>query len=60
MCIITGYVGTKQAAPILIDMVRKAEGLDGGHYTGMATIHDGVIHGTSATEYLIYPTESKS
>lgn len=44
MCIITGYVGNKQAAPILIDMMRKAEGLDGGHYTGIATIHDGVIH----------------
>jgi len=44
MCIISGYVGTKQAAPILIDMMRKEEGLDGGHYTGIATIHKGTIH----------------
>lgn len=44
MCIISGYVGTKQAAPILIDMMRKEEGLDGGHYTGIATLHEGRIH----------------
>lgn len=44
MCNIAGYVGTKQAAPILIDMLRKQEGLDAGYYTGIATIHEGKIH----------------
>lgn len=52
MCIITGYVGSKQAAPILIDMMRKAEGLDGGHYTGIATIHDGIMHYRKLEGYL--------
>lgn len=44
MCNIAGYVGTKPAAPILIDMMRKQEGLDAGFYTGIATIHEGKIH----------------
>ena len=43
MCNIAGYVGTKPAAPILIDMMRKQEGLDAGVYTGIATIHEGKI-----------------
>lgn len=41
MCNIAGYVGTKQAAPILVEMLRKQEGWDSGYYTGIATIHDG-------------------
>ena len=44
MCNIAGYVGQKQAAPILIDMIRQQEGLAGGFYTGLATIHEGKIH----------------
>lgn len=44
MCNIAGYVGTKPAAPILIDMMRKQEGLDAGVYTGIATIHEGKIY----------------
>lgn len=44
MCNIAGYVGTKPAAPILIDMMRKQEGLDAGFYTGIATIHEGKIY----------------
>ena len=44
MCNIAGYVGKKQAAPILIEMMRKQEGLDGGFYTGIATIHEGKIY----------------
>ena len=44
MCNIAGYIGTKQAAPILIDMLRNQEGLDAGYYTGIATIHEGKIH----------------
>lgn len=44
MCNIAGYVGERQAAPILIDMMRKQEGLDAGFYTGIATIHEGKIY----------------
>lgn len=44
MCNIAGYVGTKRAAPILIDMIKREEGLDGGFYTGIATIHEGKIY----------------
>ena len=44
MCNIAGYVGTKPAAPILIEMLRKQEGLDAGCYTGIATIHEGKIY----------------
>lgn len=44
MCNIAGYVGTRTAAPILIDMMRKQEGLDAGFYTGIATIHEGKIY----------------
>lgn len=44
MCNIAGYVGTKRAAPILIEMLKREEGLDGGFYTGIATIHEGKIY----------------
>lgn len=44
MCTIAGYNGTKQAAPILIDMMRKLEGMHSGFYTGIATIHEGKVH----------------
>ena len=44
MCNIAGYVGTKQAAPILIEMMLRQEGWGGGFYTGLATIHEGKIH----------------
>lgn len=44
MCNIAGYVGTRQAAPILIGMLRQQEGLDAGFYTGIATLHQGKIH----------------
>ncbi len=44
MCNIAGYVGTKSAAPILIEMMRQQEGLDAGVYTGIATIHEGKIY----------------
>ncbi len=44
MCNIAGYVGNKQAAPILIEMMRSQEGLDAGCYTGMATIDNGKIY----------------
>lgn len=44
MCNIAGYVGTKQAAPIVLNMLRRQEGLDCGHYTGLATIDNGKLY----------------
>lgn len=43
MCIL-GYNGTKPAAPLLIEMLRRTEGMDAGCYTGIATLHEGKIH----------------
>lgn len=40
MCNIAGYVGRREAAPILIEMMRREQGFGGGYYTGM-TVHDG-------------------
>ena len=44
MCNIAGYVGSEQAAPILLEMIEAQEGLAGGYYTGIATIDEGRIH----------------
>ena len=44
MCNIAGYVGTKQAAPIIVEMLRKQEGWDSGYYTGIGTICDGEFY----------------
>ena len=44
MCNIAGYVGTRPAAPILIEMMLREEGLAGGYYTGIATIHEGKLY----------------
>lgn len=44
MCNIAGYTGTKPAAPILIEMMRRQEGLCGGYYSGIATVHEGKIY----------------
>ena len=44
MCNIAGYVGTRRAAPILIEMLRVQEGLNAGFYTGITTIHEGKIY----------------
>ena len=43
MCNIAGYIGTKQAAPILLEMMIKEQGFDAGYYAGIATVDDGVI-----------------
>ena len=40
MCNIAGYVGEENATPILLEMIRKQEGLNGGFFTGLA-VHDG-------------------
>ena len=44
MCNIAGYVGERAAAPILLDMLRREEGFDGGYYSGIATVHKGKIY----------------
>ena len=44
MCIIAGYSGFKKAAPILIEMLKKTEYIDGGLSTGIATIHEGKLY----------------
>lgn len=40
MCNIAGYIGKKNAAPILCEMMKKQEGFGAGYYTGITT-HDG-------------------
>lgn len=44
MCNIAAYAGGKQAAPILIEMLKKQQDYDGGMSTGIATIHEGKLH----------------
>ena len=46
MCNIAGYVGNgkKEAAPILLEMLRTQEGFAGGYYSGIATVHEGRIY----------------
>ena len=44
MCVIAGYAGKRPAAPILLEMIRRQEGLAGGYYTGAATLDGGRIH----------------
>ena len=44
MCVIAAYLGDEPAAPILLEMLKREEGLAGGYYTGVATIHEGTLH----------------
>lgn len=44
MCNIAGYVGTREAAPILWKMIMAESGFGGGYYSGIATIADGTLH----------------
>ena len=44
MCNIAGYNGTKNAAPILLEMIKKQENFDGGLSTGIATVHEGKLY----------------
>lgn len=44
MCNIAGYVGSRPAAPILLEMLRRQEGLNAGYYSGLATLCEGQIH----------------
>ena len=63
MCNIAGYVGQRRAAPILIDMIRRQEGLAGGYYTGIATLHEGRVYYAKLTgdvDRLVSLTEAAS
>ena len=44
MCNIAGYVGERDAAPILLDMMSRETGYAGGYYTGIVTLADGRLH----------------
>ena len=44
MCNIAGYVGNRQAAPILLEMLRAQQDFDGGLSTGVATVHEGKLY----------------
>ena len=44
MCNMAAYAGRNAAAPILFRMLQSQEGLGGGHYNGIATIHEGKIY----------------
>lgn len=44
MCNIAGYAGNRQAAPILIEMLRKQEEFDGCMGTGIVTVHEGKLY----------------
>ncbi|OGV81088.1 MAG: hypothetical protein A3K19_17295 [Lentisphaerae bacterium RIFOXYB12_FULL_65_16] len=43
MCVLAAYLGDRPAAPILLEMLEKQEGLAGGYYAGLATVHDGKL-----------------
>lgn len=63
MCNIAGYIGTQTAAPILIGMMLRQEGLNGGFYTGIATIHESGVHHAKRegnTQYLLDTTNAAS
>ena len=44
MCNIAGYAGSRQAAPILLDMLKRQEYDDGNMSAGVATIHEGKLY----------------
>ena len=44
MCNIAGYLGNRQAAPILLEMLRRQQPYDGDMSTGVATIHEGKLY----------------
>lgn len=61
MCNIAGYIGNKQAAPILLDMIRRQENYDGSAGTGIATVHNGILYSAKVVgdvETLIRKTDA--
>ena len=44
MCNISGYIGDRRAAPILLEMMKNQEGYCAGYYTGITTLHEGKLY----------------
>lgn len=44
MCNIAGYAGERNAAPILLEMLKRQQDFDGGVCTGIATIFEGKLY----------------
>ena len=44
MCVIAGYVGSRLAAPVLLEMLDREEGLAGGFYAGLTAVEAGSLH----------------
>ena len=44
MCVIAGYAGSRLAAPVVIEMIERQEGLAGGFYAGVAAVEPGSLH----------------
>ena len=44
MCNIAAYAGNRQAAPILLEMLRRQQDYDGGMSAGIATVHEGKLY----------------
>lgn len=61
MCVIAGYSGKRRAAPLLIEMMKKIEYVDGGYATGIVTVHEGKLHYAKAigdVEMLLRTTDA--
>ena len=52
MCVLCGYIGKEPAAPILLRMGERMQGLWSGYYTGIGTLgDDGIIRHYKTTGY---------
>ena len=52
MCVLCGYIGKEPAAPVLLRMGERMQGLWSGYYTGIGTLgDDGVIRHHKTTGY---------
>ncbi len=61
MCVIAATIGHRRAAPVLLEMLRREEGLNGGYYTGIATVHEGRLYHAKvvgSTDHLIAQTDA--
>lgn len=55
MCVLTGYIGSRQAAPLLLESGERIQGLWSGFYTGIGVLgDDGVIRRCKTTGYSKY------
>ena len=44
MCNLAAYAGTRPAAPILLELLERQEGLWSGHFSGISTVYGGKVH----------------